>query len=93
MQPCRWEMPRNRLKMEPKPDEEFVMEVKARMPGKVEEVKVKVGDAVKKGDILFVVEAMKMKTPVPSPEDGTVKELKVEAGSRLSAGEVMAVIE
>jgi len=69
------------------------MEVKARMPGKVEEVKVKVGDAVKKGDILFVVEAMKMKTPVPSPEDGTVKELKVEAGSRLSAGEVMAVIE
>lgn len=69
------------------------MEVKARMPGKVEEVKVKVGDAVKRGDVLFVVEAMKMKTPVPCTEDGTVKELKVEAGSRLSAGEVMAVIE
>lgn len=68
------------------------MEVKARMPGKVEEVKVAAGDAVKKGDILFVVEAMKMKTPVPCPEDGTVTELKVEAGSRLSAGQVMAVI-
>ncbi len=69
------------------------MEVKARMPGKVDEVKINAGDTVKKGDILFVVEAMKMKTPVPCPQDGTVKELKVAAGSRLSAGEVMAVIE
>lgn len=69
------------------------MEIKARMPGKVEEVKVKVGDAVKKGDVLFIVEAMKMKTPVPATADGAVKELKVEVGSRLSAGEVMAVIE
>lgn len=68
-------------------------EVKARMPGKVEEVKVNVGDAVKKGDVMFIVEAMKMKTPLPAPEDGTVKEVKVEAGARLSAGEVMAIIE
>jgi len=69
------------------------MDVKARMPGKVEDVKVKAGDTVKKGDILFIVEAMKMKTPVPSPQDGTVTALNVAAGSRLSAGEVMAVIE
>ncbi|MDR3074026.1 MAG: biotin/lipoyl-binding protein [Deltaproteobacteria bacterium] len=69
------------------------MEIKARMPGKVEEVKAKVGDAVKKGDILFVVEAMKMKTPVPCPQDGVVKEVKVAAGGRLSAGEVMAIVE
>ncbi len=69
------------------------MEIKARMPGKVDEVKVKVGDTVKKGDVIFIVEAMKMKTPMPAPLDGTVKELKVEAGSRLSAGAVMAVIE
>ena len=69
------------------------MDVKARMPGKVEEVKVKAGDTVKKGDVLFVVEAMKMKTPVPSPQDGTITELKVDVGSRLSAGELMAVIE
>lgn len=69
------------------------MEIKARMPGKVDEVKIKVGDTIKKGDILFIVEAMKMKTPVPATEGGTVKELKVEVGSRLSAGELMAVIE
>lgn len=69
------------------------MEIKARMPGKVLEVKVNVGDTVKKGDVIFLVEAMKMKTPLPAAEDGTVKELKVQAGSRISAGEVMAVIE
>lgn len=69
------------------------MEIKARMPGKVEELLVKPGDAVKKDDVLFVVEAMKMKTPVCSPEDGTVKELRVRVGSHLSAGEILAVIE
>ena len=69
------------------------MEIKARMPGKVDEVKVKVGDAVNKGDIVAVMEAMKMKNPLPSPEAGTVKEIKVEAGGRVSAGDVIMVIE
>ncbi len=69
------------------------MEVKARMPGKVDSVNVKAGDAVKKNDVLMIVEAMKMKTPVPAPQDGTVKEVKVEAGSRLSAGDVLVIIE
>lgn len=69
------------------------MEIKARMPGKMDEVKVQVGDAVKKGDIILVVEAMKMKTPMPSPLDGTVKELKTTVGARINAGDVLAVIE
>ena len=69
------------------------MEIKSRMPGKVDEVKVKVGDTVKKGDIVLVVEAMKMKTPMPSHMDGEVKELKVAAGARVNAGELLAVIE
>ncbi len=69
------------------------MELKARMPGKVDEVKVKVGDAVNKGDIVLVLEAMKMKTPMPAPEAGTVKEIKAAAGARVSAGEVLVIIE
>lgn len=69
------------------------MEIKARMPGKVEELKVKVGDAVKKGDVVAIMEAMKMKTPMPSPVDGTVKEIKVEVGGRVNAGAVIVVIE
>ena len=69
------------------------MELKARMPGKVEELKVKVGDAVKKGDVVAIMEAMKMKNPMPSPIDGTVKEIMVETGGRVSAGNVIMVIE
>ncbi len=69
------------------------MDIKSKMPGKVMEVKVKAGDAVKKGDMLLILEAMKMKNPVPSPQDGVVKEVKVEAGSRVKAGDVMMVVE
>jgi biotin carboxyl carrier protein len=69
------------------------MEIKSRMPGKVETVNVKVGDAVKQGDVLLVLEAMKMKTPIPTPQDGTVKELKVEPGARVNAGAVLVVLE
>jgi biotin carboxyl carrier protein len=69
------------------------MEIKSRMPGKVETVNVKVGDAVKQGDVLLVLEAMKMKTPIPTPQNGTVKELKVEPGARVNAGAVLVVLE
>ena len=69
------------------------MEVKAKMPGKVDIVKVAVGDAVKKGDQLMIIEAMKMKTPLPSPVDGTVKAINVEAGGRVNAGQVLVVVE
>ena len=70
-----------------------MIEVKARMPGKVDEIKVKVGDTVTKGQEVAVVEAMKMKTPLAAPEDGTVKEIKAEAGTRLSSGDVIIVLE
>ena len=69
------------------------MEIKAKMPGKVDSVKVAVGDAVKTGDQLMIIEAMKMKTPLPSPQDGTVKAINVEAGSRVNAGQVLVVVE
>ena len=69
------------------------MEVKARMPGKVDDVKVNVGDAVKKGDVLLIMEAMKKKTPMPAPQDGTVKEIKAAAGARVSAGDVLVIVE
>lgn len=68
------------------------MEIKAKMPGKVDSVNVKVGDTVAKGDTLMIVEAMKMKNPMPSPVDGTVKEIKA-AGDRVKAGEVLAIVE
>lgn len=70
-----------------------MVEIKSRMPGKVVEIKVKVGDAVTKGQEVIVLEAMKMKTPLPTPEAGTVKEIKVAADGRVSAGDILIVIE
>lgn len=69
------------------------MEIKAKMPGKVEEIYVKVGDTVEKRQKVMVCEAMKMKNPIPSPCDGTVTEIRVVAGARINAGEVLMVIE
>lgn len=69
------------------------MEIKSRMPGKVIEYKVNVGDSVKKGDIVAVMEAMKMKNPIPSPVDGAVKEIKAALNERINPGNVIIVIE
>lgn len=69
------------------------MEVKSRVPGKIMEFKVNVGDSVKTKDIVAVMEAMKMKQPIPSPVDGVVKEIKATVGERLNPGSVIMVIE
>ena len=69
------------------------MEVKSRVPGKLLEVKVQVGDAVKIKDVLGVMEAMKMKQMIPCPVDGVVKEIRFAVGDRVSAGEVVFVIK
>lgn len=69
------------------------MEIKARMPGKVETVLVKIGDTVAKGQKVLICEAMKMKTPMASPCDGTVTVIKAVAGDRINAGDVLLVIE
>jgi acetyl/propionyl-CoA carboxylase alpha subunit len=53
----------------------------ATLPGKVLEVKVQPGDAVKKGETLVVLESMKMEHPLPAPADGTVHEVLVKAGA------------
>ena len=69
------------------------MDIKSKMPGKILELKVKVGDAVKRGDILAIMEAMKMKNPLPTPTDGVVKEVRVEVNGRVNAGDVLIVVE
>ena len=69
------------------------MEIKARMPGKLEEVKVKKGDVIKKGDVVAVMEAMKMKAPMPSPVDGVIREIAKESGMRVNAGDLIMIID
>ncbi len=69
------------------------MDIKAKMPSTVDAIKVAPGQAVKKGDILCVLEAMKMKNQMPSPIDGTVTSVSVEVGARLKPGALIMVVE
>ena len=69
------------------------MEIKARMPGQIIELKVSVGDKVEVKTVLGVVEAMKMAQPVPCPAAGAVKEIRVAVGDKVKAGQVLFVVE
>ncbi|MBQ2275985.1 MAG: biotin/lipoyl-binding protein [Lachnospiraceae bacterium] len=66
------------------------VKVNAPMPGKVLSVKAAVGQAVKKGDVLLVLEAMKMENEIVAPQDGTVASIQVSAGQSVEAGDVLA---
>jgi propionyl-CoA carboxylase alpha chain len=65
----------------------------APMPGSVVEVAVAVGDRVTRGDLLVVLEAMKMEHRITAPLDGTVTEVRVEAGTQVDADAVLVVVD
>ena len=67
-------------------------QVLSPIQGTVVGVKVKVGDAVKKGTVLFIVEAMKLENEVVSPFEGTVTEVLVEKGANVASKQALAVI-
>jgi len=66
--------------------------VSAPMPGNILAVNVAAGQAVKKGDVLLVLEAMKMENEIMSPVDGTVTSVAVTKGSTVETGAVLCVI-
>ena len=68
------------------------VKVNAPMPGKILSVKASVGQAVKKGDVILILEAMKMENEVVAPEDGTVASIDVAAGDSVEAGAVLATL-
>ena len=67
--------------------------LEAPMPGRVTRVAVAVGDVVKRGQELIVVEAMKMENALVAPADGVVKSLTVKVGDMVAPGPVLVVIE
>lgn len=68
------------------------IEVKAGAAGKVFKIEAKVGQAVKKGDAVVIIEAMKMEIPVVAPEDGTVASVDVAVGDAIESGAVLATL-
>ena len=66
------------------------VKVNAPMPGKILSVKASAGQAVKKGDVLMILEAMKMENEVVAPQDGTIASVNVAAGDSVEAGAVLA---
>ncbi len=66
------------------------VKINAPMPGKILSVKASAGQAVKKGDVIMVLEAMKMENEIVAPQDGTVAGINVAAGDSVEAGAVLA---
>lgn len=66
--------------------------VEAPMPGNILDVKVAVGDSVNEGDILMILEAMKMENEILAPVSGKVVGVQTSAGSAVNSGDVLIVI-
>ena len=62
------------------------------MPGSIVNVNVSVGQAVKAGDVLMVLEAMKMENDISSPCDGVVKQILVSRGTTVNTDDILIVI-
>lgn len=68
------------------------VKVNAPMPGKVLAIKAPVGTAVTKGQVIVVLEAMKMENEIVAPQDGTVASIDAAEGSSVEAGAVLATL-
>lgn len=68
------------------------VKVSAPMPGKIITVKKNAGASVKKGEVILVLEAMKMENEIVAPQDGVVASVDVAAGDAVEAGDVLATM-
>ena len=68
------------------------VKIEAGAAGKVFKIEASVGQAVKKGDAVLVLEIMKMETPVVAPQDGTVASINVNVGDMVEAGALLATL-
>lgn len=70
----------------------YVEEVKAHITGTVWKIETKVGAEVKEGDVLVILESMKMEMPIEAPASGKVTEVRVTEAQAVSEGDVVVVI-
>ena len=68
------------------------VKIAAPMPGKILGIKANVGDAVKKGQAIMILEAMKMENEIVATADGTVASINATVGSSVEAGDILATL-
>ncbi len=69
------------------------MKVTAPMPGTILNIAVAVGDTVKRGQVLLILEAMKMENEIVAPADGTVVSVNVTSGTSVNAGDLLVSLD
>ncbi|MEF8823395.1 MAG: pyruvate carboxylase subunit B [Desulfohalobiaceae bacterium] len=79
-------------KEEPKPSSGGGIPVEAPMPGMIIRYEVQEGDSVNEGDVLLILEAMKMENSITAPSSGTVREVRFKEGDNVQKGDVLAVV-
>ena len=84
--------PKAARKAAPTAGAQGAVKISAPMPGKILGVKANAGDAVKKGQVIVVLEAMKMENDIVAPQDGTVASINVTAGQSVESGAVLATM-
>lgn len=66
------------------------VKIAAPMPGKILSIKANQGQAVKRGDVVMILEAMKMENEITAPEDGTIAGINVAVGDSVESGDTLA---
>ncbi len=66
--------------------------VASPMPGKILAIKANAGQAVKKGEVVMILEAMKMENEITAPEDGTIASINVAVGDSVESGDTLATL-
>ena len=69
------------------------VKINSPMPGNILSGKASAGQAVKKGDVLMILEAMKMENEICAPQDGTIASVQVAAGDSVESGDVLATMD
>ncbi|MFT4144079.1 MAG: biotin/lipoyl-binding protein [Mobilitalea sp.] len=68
------------------------VKITAPMPGKIISTKAGIGQSVKKGEVILILEAMKMENEIVAPQDGTVASIDISAGDAVEAGTILATL-
>ncbi|GAA0732595.1 biotin/lipoyl-containing protein [Clostridium oceanicum] len=84
---------KNNVEKKPKDKIENEETISAPMPGDIVDVKVREGEKIKKGEVLMILEAMKMENEIVSPTDGNVSRINVNKGDSVNLGDRLVLIQ